>query len=304
MFKNVTIILTLFASLLCGAPTHLDLTSVGFNSEVFFQTGANGQCIAVTKKYDATKTLLKEKKALEYLAHTSYENFSAPQILNISTERNLLTMTPAHGRQLSELIHNSDFELLKRAVRKTALSFSELHSKTNTYKKKVPNSYLKQQERIEEGVKLLTSRRVRKKFDRLKAAMEKETLAPAVIHGDPHPGNLFYDDQNDQLIMIDLVSMAPSLQRDRGGPLARDAIYARNYIKLEAEYCGLTKAQIAELMEIFDTNYTVEIPTSTREFYDFFFYADMVHSFHTFESDEKALNEQAQFFYKTSLKSL
>ncbi len=202
---------------------------------------------AVTKKFENPRDIDKEKKAYNFIHRAEFTHISAPYILQ--TTEHEITMTYAPGIELSELIENADMELLNRAVRKTALGFSELHTKTNAYKTKVAHSYnvpgIKQQ--------------------------------PAVIHGDPHPGNLFYDEATDKLIFIDLIDMTPSLQRHIGGPLARDAVYARNYIKLQAEYSGRKKADVEKIMEIFDNHYTFPIHENAREYYNFLFYAELKH---------------------------
>ncbi|GAB5411329.1 MAG: hypothetical protein ChlgKO_04430 [Chlamydiales bacterium] len=192
---------------------------------------------AVTKKFENPRDIDKEKKAYNFIHRAEFTHISAPYILQTTDHE--LTMTYAPGIELSELIENADLDLLKKAVRKTALGFSELHTKTNAYKTKVAYSY---------------------------NVPELEQQA-AVIHGDPHPGNLFYDEATDKLIFIDLIDMAPSLQGQRGGPLARDAIYARNYIKLKAEFSGRSNREIATLMKTFDANYTFPISNKSRNYY-------------------------------------
>ena len=195
----------------------------------------------VTKKFENPRDVEKEKKAYNFIHHAQFTHIDAPYILQTTDHE--LTMTYAPGIELSGLIENADMELLNKAVRKTALGFSELHTKTNAYKTKVAYSYHV-------------------------PGIEQQ---PAVIHGDPHPGNLFYDETTDKLIFIDLIDMAPSLQRHRGGPLARDAIYARNYIKLKAEFSGRSEKEIATLMQTFDANYTFPISKEARRYYSHLF---------------------------------
>jgi len=114
-----------------------------------------------------------------------------------------------------------------------------------------------------------------------------------IIHGDTHPGNIFYDPKTDQISFIDFGST--HLARE-GAPILQDAGNFLLTFEVFASYYHLTPNEIDKLTHTFLETYKSKIPEATNESINFYknYYIKTYASTETW--DEEA-SDQAEFIH-------
>lgn len=89
------------------------------------------------------------------------------------------------------------------------------------------------------------------------AEMQKKPMAIGYIHGDAHPGNLFYDSEQDLLFFTDLDRVCSSIgaNGEPAGPVAFEYVFALLSLKFDASLHGLTTEEIQKIEESFHEAY-------------------------------------------------
>lgn len=156
---------------------------------------------------------------------------------------------------------------LSRGVEKVALALAELH----TYKKfpEPAANYL------------------------AKYSEEKLPGPFGIIHGDTHPGNIFYDPDTDTLSFIDFSNTYPSRS---GAPILQDAANFLLTLEIFSSYYHLTQEEQTCLSSTFWTTYKKNVPNVTDEalsFYKTYF----IKTFANLDTWDKKQAHQAKFVH-------
>ncbi len=267
-----------------SSPT--DLAESGQGDPVFIVTDKKNSPIGVIKtisieESDGLNSYKAEFTALDTLSHIPFKTFhitepkGSGEIVLDGKKTGLIAEEFAPGNSLNyflKKIANSKgkereelMNHLLRGVEKTALAMAELHR----YKTFVTpaHNYL---------IKFDT--------DRLPGPY-------GIIHGDTHPGNIFYDPKTDTLSFIDFGST--HLER-KGAPILQDVGNFLLTLEIFSAYYKLSPYEAADLENIFITTYRSQIPYATDkaiEFYKRYYIKTFLNS----PNSDAAQSSQAKF---------
>ncbi len=121
-----------------------------------------------------------------------------------------------------------------------------------------------------------------------------------IIHGDTHPGNIFYDAQTDTISFIDFGSMN---LKQKGAPVLQDAGNFLSILEIFSSYYSLSDIELNELKLSFLETYQKAIPEATKEsiaFYETYFFK----TFASLENSDKKQRHQASFIHDYCEKKL
>jgi serine/threonine protein kinase len=121
-----------------------------------------------------------------------------------------------------------------------------------------------------------------------------------IIHGDTHPGNIFYDPKTDTISFIDFGSMN---LKQKGAPVLQDAGNFLSILEIFSSYYSLTDSELNQLKSSFLETYRSEIPEATEEsisFYENYFFK----TFASLENSDKMQKHQASFIHDYCEKKL
>ncbi|OGN61888.1 MAG: hypothetical protein A3F09_00300 [Chlamydiae bacterium RIFCSPHIGHO2_12_FULL_49_11] len=181
------------------------------------------------KKEDEKRDYYQEKRAFEVVQSKHFHRFRTPRLAYIGVKENtgMLIETPAAGKSLVWWLQDrtpEGREALKDAVEEAAIALAELHT---SHKFSTPAPY----------------------YQKLYPA--SSLPGPyGLIHGDVHPGNIFFDGKS--ITFIDLSSLYPSLN---GAPVALDVAHFTLMLRAFAGYYGVPKKEVELLVTQFLTTY-------------------------------------------------
>ncbi len=270
-----------------SSPT--DLAESGLGDPVFIVVDKNNSPIGVVKTIslklpDGKKSFKSEFESLNKLNHLHLKKFHTIKLkgtaeTTINGEKTgLIAEEFAPGSSLNhylkKIAHTSDphereklLTELNRGVEKTALALAELHQ----YKKfsHPAHNYLI-------------------KFD-----TDHPPGPYGLIHGDTHPGNIFYDAKTDTLSFIDFGSS--HLGRE-GAPVLQDASNFLLTLEIFSAYYHLTTAEIHTLTQTFTEGYQTHMPAATSEALAFYrsYYIKAFANPTTWDSEQ---SHQAKFIH-------
>ena len=239
-----------------------DLAESGQGDPVFIVTDKKNNPIGVIKtisieETDGKNSYKAEFAALDTLSHVPFKTFhiiqpkgSAETILN-GKKTGLIAEELAAGNSLNHLLkkianargieRKSLFNELNRGVEKAALAMAELHQyKTFAYP---AHNYVI-------------------KFD-----TDHPPGPYGIIHGDTHPGNIFYDANSDTLSFIDFGST--HLER-KGAPILQDVGNFLLTLEIFSAYYKLSPTEAATLENNFMEIYRSKIPHATDKAIEFY----------------------------------
>ncbi|MBM3194091.1 MAG: hypothetical protein FJZ59_07675 [Chlamydiae bacterium] len=266
-----------------------DLAEAGQGDPVFIVKDKKGNPIGViktisTKFPDGRAHFKAEYEALDFLSHLQLKNFHTVKFKGIAEttldgeKKGIIAEEFAKGLSINQFLknisktkNNQKRELLlrelNRGLEKTAIALAELHQVKKF-------SYPSQSYLI--------------KFD-----TDHPPGPSGIIHGDTHPGNIFYDPKTDQISFIDFGST--HLARE-GAPILQDAGNFLLTFEVFASYYHLTPNEIDKLTHTFLETYKSKIPEATNESINFYknYYIKTYASTETW--DEEA-SDQAEFIH-------
>jgi serine/threonine protein kinase len=236
-----------------------DLAEAGLGDPIFMVLDKNKQAIGVIKTIsiedpDGRASFRAEYEALDQINHLPLKHFHAIHLRGTSEtiSQGIIAQDFAKGsslnsylKKISKTSNSKERTLLlnqlKRAVSLTATSLAELHNYQSF------------------------------PYPEQKYLMKYDTDHPpgpfGMIHGDTHPGNIFYDEKTDSLTFIDFGSANLS---EYGAPVLQDAANFLLTLEIFASYYKLNQAEITLLTETFTTNYQAQIPSATPEALTFY----------------------------------
>ena len=270
-----------------SAPT--DLAESGLGDPIFVVYDKEKKPIGVvktisTESFEGKRLFKAEFQALDTLSHLPLKTFHvitpkgmAETTLN-GKSTGLIAQEYASGKSINNYFKSIDrarsqkdrdrlLNELERAVEKTAIALAELHLyKTFSYP---AQNYLI-------------------KFD------SDNLPGPyGLIHGDTHPGNIYYDQETDTLSLIDFGSA--HLER-KGAPVLQDAANFLLTLEIFAAYYHLTPEEITSLKNRFTTTYSLKVPGATDEALQFY-KSYYVKAFANPESWGEDSSHQARFIH-------
>ncbi len=266
-----------------------DLAESGLGDPIFMVFDKNDSPLGVIKTISidgpsGKKLFQAEFQALDTLSHLPLKTFHVitpkgmGEITLDGKKSGLIAEEYAKGKSINGYLKAMDqsrgdaeraklFSELRRAVEKTAIALAELHL-YKSFPYPAQNYLLK--------------------FD------SDDLPGPfGLIHGDTHPGNIFYDAKTDTLSLIDFGSA--HVERN-GAPVLQDAGNFLLTLEIFASYYHLSAEEIDILKNTFTTIYTLKVPGATDgalEFYKNYY----VKSFASPSSWDKGQSNQAQFIH-------
>ncbi len=214
-----------------------------YDGAVFYVYDNEGNKIGVIKTIPSSdqedqELFRSEVESLQKFQKMSFRHFHSIKILGDATgdidgEENLiLAETVAKGVTINQLIKDFSkmsspsgkkeaFLALQVAVKETGAALGELHAKSP--KMKANPEYLKKYNNHLPG-------------------------PYGIIHGDAHPGNIFYDKKTNQITFIDF-QMTPPISK--GGPAGVDIAQFLVSLELMTKYRDFSDQQVEELREAF-----------------------------------------------------
>lgn len=144
---------------------------------------------------------------------------------SVAPGKTMNSLIREYGKSVTPIGKRQAFEKLKAGVKETAVAMAELHNKSP--KLKANPYYLKKYSGYLPG-------------------------PWGIIHGDAHPGNIFYDQATNQTTFIDF-QMTPDLAL--GGPVGYDVANFMTTMEILGQYKDLSEAQTKEMSDLFLNTY-------------------------------------------------
>lgn len=268
-----------------------NLTDFGGKSHdsVFLINDSSGHLCYVVKAFrsprDLSSKFLPEISALDFIQQLSMTGVGAINPIafaiygNQEEEWGLLLETVAKGLRMDQFIHRlgglgkgseerqTYFELCKKAFGRMAESFARLHSKKSSQLFLTSNqdvekynmrfsAILKSPFVLQEMEKRFSLDRFIQYVEKVKADALNIPLFHSYWHGDPHLGNLFYDEHEDLFYFIDAAKMHYSIS-NKGEPLLDGTIdlmrNEENFRRVALE--RLSKVEVEDLLNLFYDTY-------------------------------------------------
>lgn len=272
----------------------------GFSGALLYQMfDANEKLVAVTKIFldGLDNNVADELSSLEYLLHHTSGNVNVAKPLAVGStllfsettgeymSAGMVTYEVASGYSLEELITNvgkartkserqAGFAVLRAGVEKTAVTLASLHAYgTNErssedylewyYEKAVERSQdVVRHQQIYAALGMEIGRlgkRVKELIDLSRAEVHASRNG-CPVHGDAHPGNFFYDPQNERVTVIDVTTLSASLDQN-GQPCGapeRDLAHFLHILYRNGTEAGMHESEVAECSQSFLRSYRKE----------------------------------------------
>jgi hypothetical protein len=240
----------------------------------------NGRVVGALKFFPKAEEFARELSALQHLGQMNLPDGRAPTPRGVarSGTGGLLVASAAEGEALNRMMaragaaagpeRESAFRSLRDAIAATARALSQLHA-TGTRGQVAPefiDRHVNAMLDIMNNVERAATRLARVHFDPAAARPRAEGLVAgfreqpggsAVVHGDAHPGNFFYDPATG-VTMIDTPTLHYSIDAN-GNPIGAAGRDVGNFGQKLAHFgseFGLRPEEITELQRAFQSGYT------------------------------------------------
>lgn len=251
----------------------------GLNSQILDLQSKSGKTLCIIKQVEDPILGRQEKDSIDLLSQLQISFLEPIKVKGYKSfdDCYIFAMEQAKGESLSTLIRNvgrapqykpsrpKAYAHLLDAFARTAVVFKELHAAMP--KKQIAQEYIGRNRKI---ISTFVSR-----YDRYKMRIQKEEFVSHVeklekqyntrtdkigyIHGDSHPGNIFYDKETEKISLIDLEDMGPSIyNKEDGGPCVEDYLRIIYFFRLMSLKAHLTKKEISTVETLFDRIYFAE----------------------------------------------
>jgi hypothetical protein len=289
-----TTVLIEFTSAALGKPMKLDrVPSGGANGQsgasVFLAKNASdGVVIAVTKIFPNAEELVRELSSLERLRSKQFtEHFTVPdplaaaQVKNDSSFGGILVSKVAQGQSIVDLIasvsnsktdqeRRKALNALKKAVIGTAKALARLHTLPPGSGREVSESYLRfhidltrklaskvaKHPSVYETIGKLCIEEFLEQLNESITACGAEFGKSALVHGDAHPGNIFWDPLAG-ITFIETPTLHYSMDA-AGAPIAAPERDISNFEQRLAHYCqhfNVSNEETETLQDTFSKEY-------------------------------------------------
>jgi len=258
---------------LSGAPVHLVRDD-------------SGAVVAIAKIFPKFEEYVRELSSLQRLAMPEFARFHVPEPLAVAVIQTpdgpagVMVASVAPGRAIDDVIaavgtvdgplRAERMAELTRAVSDTAAALAELHTGPSGSGGRVHSSYLDfhiglaqrltdevlAARDIYEELGGLLPNELRTRIDLAITATEQAQLGSALVHGDAHPGNFFWDPQAG-VTFIDTPTFHYSMDAN-GSPIASPERDVSNFQQRLAHYSrtfGLDPVEVAHLQDAFLQSY-------------------------------------------------
>jgi aminoglycoside phosphotransferase (APT) family kinase protein len=248
---------------------------------VFRVHDAAGELVAVTKVFPKTDEFARELSVFQRLGAEQLDHLAVPEVHGVGMARGeqeagVLVTSVARGRALDDLmqaVRNAPagegphaMADLERALAATGRGLAELHTRPEgsggppaaDFADRHPTDWalgaLEHLERFERFPAefrcdlAATTRR----FERLREAVRQDPGGGALLHGDAHPGNFFYDTATGSVTAIDLEGLHPTMDAT-GRPVGIAGVDVGNFEQVlggYAERAGLAD-ELPRLRQVF-----------------------------------------------------
>ena len=255
---------------------------------VFLVRDAAGEGVAaITKLFPKPEEFVREMSVTERFDRPEFTRFRVPEVLDVGAAHvgegmpaGVATFSVAPGQALVDHFQAvrdapagdraAEFETLRQATGKIAEGLADLHANTLVEGRTARPEYLGEyMDNLGGFADHLVAHRqayesqgipVDRLHDGIRQVMEDMRRDPgpaSVLHGDPNPGNFFYDRTDGSVTFIDLGNSHKSM--DAGGegigPASRDVEMFRHDLEVYSRMFGLPKSDFAALWRQFQMSY-------------------------------------------------
>jgi hypothetical protein len=255
---------------------------------VFLVRDTAGEGVAaITKLFPKPEEFIREMSVTERFDRPEFTRFRVPEVLDVGAAHvgegvpaGVATFSVAPGHALVDHFQGvrdapagdraAAFETLRQATGKIAEGLADLHANTLVDRRTARPEYLGEYLDNLSGFAdhLMTHRQAYESqgipVDRLHDGirqvlndMRRDPGPAAVLHGDPNPGNFFYDKTDGGVTFIDLGNSHKSMDADGAGIGApsRDVEMFRHDLEVYSRMFELPKSDFAELWRQFQASY-------------------------------------------------
>ncbi|MDN3354160.1 aminoglycoside phosphotransferase family protein [Actinomadura sp. DC4] len=256
---------------------------------VFLVRDTAGEGVAaITKLFPKPEEFIREMSVTERFDRPEFTRFRVPEVLDVGAAHvgegvpaGVATFSVAPGDALVDHFQSvrdapagdraAEFETLRQATGKIAEGLADLHSNTLVEGRTARPEYLGEYMDNLSGFAdhLVTHRQayesqgipVDRLHDGIRQVLDEMRRDPgpaSVLHGDPNPGNFFYDKTDGSVTFIDLGNSDKSMDADGAGiaPPSRDVEMFRHDLEVYSRMFDLPKSDFAELWRHFQASYT------------------------------------------------
>lgn len=217
-----------------------DIVEGGKLASIYFIDDLKENQTVIIKRFNKKQGNLfeyqKEKEAYIYLASQNYENFLFPKLLQAFEDEDFayLVIQKAKGQSLNAILKKrKKLNLFERhawdlqihdAMEKTAKAVYEMHTKNHAVPKKVIKNDSKEPDAYVHKItsSMRNKKQVQNNFLNLRTKMKDKKIAFGLTHGDLHLGNIFYDSQDEKVILIDFATLSGTNDHLSKIPIAED----------------------------------------------------------------------------------
>jgi len=281
-----------------------DLTQGLSGDPLFFIRDRKGLLLFVVKAYVGERETLENFSALmegdALLSGLHLQSFSFPRLIAAvrlvkeNMRACLIAMEAAQGQTLNALIKSHALSDALKAAALLGKALAELNSASAKQATHPSPFYVERNVRwLFEGLKDIASFPARFPLD-LKVAIapifeilgeiQKAPSTLSFIHGDAHPGNVFYEEESGRLILTDFDRLTYSADKQKApsGPAAFEFVFSRFSLKFSAVAHRLLPEETDTLDKAFVSAYKEGMqglfPTQTAlDYYTLLFWMRKIH---------------------------
>ncbi|WP_284740869.1 phosphotransferase [Amycolatopsis sp. RTGN1] len=297
-----------FAALSVNAPGEVRLVAVGggfSGAPVRRILDASGRLLGVLKLFPSREEFAMELSALARLGRVRIVGGRAVAALGVArtsrrrTAAGLVVTSAAGGRDVEGMMKETGatpsgperrrlFGQLKAAVAGIGRTLAQLHTRPGGSGGPVASAYLRRHldDMADRRTKLTGLRTqlahagidvsaLQARIDTLIAGFRAHPGGAALVHGDAHPGNYFFDPASGVTTIIDVTTLHLSIDA-RGNPIGAPSRDVGVFAQQVAHYSvtlKLTRAEVATLQSVFRRAYAAVGATGTTPQADAFFRA-------------------------------
>jgi hypothetical protein len=246
--------------------------------------GGQEVTVAAVKVFPKTEEHIqefaRELSALDRLGRENLSNQGAVRRLGAGRTpegAGVLIMSGAAGRSIDSLLvalgkREASLDEVRQAVQRNGEALARLHTATTTAAPASPavtkvfvddfNVSLQQLEALAAKnprlARVIDLAAVRRQANELIAGIEKNPGTGTVVHGDYHPGNVFYDAAQGRITMIDVARTHTSIDTAGTGiaSAGRDAATFVSALMIFGQQYNVPRGQLAELQASFLQSYS------------------------------------------------
>ncbi|MDN3505073.1 MAG: aminoglycoside phosphotransferase family protein [Rhabdochlamydiaceae bacterium] len=234
-----------------------DLFNEGKIADIHYVISANNRTIAVVKEFDkgldSQGDFQKELNAYYLLEKSSNNFFNTPKLLKSGEDSDhyYLMLSVAAGENLYHWLKEGSLDQLLEGVELSGQALRKFHSRL--IKRPLKENIARKYNRAKLFDKFIDKPSIGIKEVKDHFLTTKFTLGQ--VHGDLHPGNVFYDDQSKEVTFIDFSTLTNPVKTMKGDPIAADAMKYLTSLQSVAYVYGYRCDEIKEIEEAFFKGY-------------------------------------------------